>query len=114
MDLPLLKKMAICKREIHFNRWKRGLFEGKKIGRVKNLEKLQEEISAQDIIVEELKTVIQARHNEVIALMRTCGKMPSARLNRKYSNSPTQVFSLHNKLENFHMFSISMKTVSLN
>ncbi|MBS1575880.1 MAG: AAA family ATPase, partial [Bacteroidetes bacterium] len=30
-----------------------GLFEGKKIGRVKNLEKLQEEIGAQDAVVEE-------------------------------------------------------------
>ena len=44
-----------------------GLFEGKKIGRAKNLEKLAEEIAAQDIIVTELKATIQARHNEVIA-----------------------------------------------
>ena len=29
-----------------------GLFEGKKIGRVKNLEKLQEEIYAQEAVVE--------------------------------------------------------------
>src|SRR6185295_13748651 len=44
-----------------------GLFEGKKIGRVKNLEKLQEEIASQNYVVEKLKTEIQARHNEVIA-----------------------------------------------
>ena len=36
------------------------LFEGKKIGRAKNLEKLSEEIAAQDIIVTALKTTIQA------------------------------------------------------
>src|SRR5205814_5268928 len=44
-----------------------GLFEGKKIGRAKNLEKLQEEISAQSTVVELLRSDIQARHNEVIA-----------------------------------------------
>src|SRR6185436_5614772 len=44
-----------------------GLFEGKKIGRAKNLEKLIEEITAQEIVVSELKATIQARHNEVIA-----------------------------------------------
>ena len=44
-----------------------GLFEGKKIGRAKNLEKLVEEITAQEIVVNELKATIQARHNEVIA-----------------------------------------------
>ena len=32
-----------------------GLIEGKKIGRVKNLEKLQEEIAAQDAVVEALR-----------------------------------------------------------
>src|SRR6185369_11197134 len=44
-----------------------GLFEGKRIGRAKNLEKLQEEIYAQNAVVETLKEEIQARHNEVIA-----------------------------------------------
>ncbi len=43
-----------------------GLFEGKKIGRAKNLEKLAKEISAQDKIVTALKAEIQQRHNEVI------------------------------------------------
>ncbi len=44
-----------------------GLFEGKKIGRAKNLEKLQEEIISQNAVVELLKEEIQERHNEVIA-----------------------------------------------
>lgn len=44
-----------------------GMIEGKKIGRVKNLEKLQDEIAAQDEVVEKLRSEIQARHNEVIA-----------------------------------------------
>ena len=38
-----------------------GLFEGKKIGRAKNLEKLREEIDAQDEVVNELKAEIQAK-----------------------------------------------------
>jgi chromosome segregation protein len=44
-----------------------GLFEGKKIGRAKNLEKLQEEIVAQKAIVDDYTAQIQTRHNEVIA-----------------------------------------------
>jgi chromosome segregation protein len=36
-----------------------GLFEGKKIGRAKNLEKLREEIIAQEAVVNELKSSIQ-------------------------------------------------------
>ncbi|MGL1269248.1 hypothetical protein ACSTLE_23455, partial [Vibrio parahaemolyticus] len=43
-----------------------GLFEGKKIGRAKNLEKLHEEIIAQEKIVNGLKADIQHKHNEVI------------------------------------------------
>jgi chromosome segregation protein len=38
-----------------------GLFEGKKIGRAKNLEKLQEEIISQNAVVELLKDEIQER-----------------------------------------------------
>ena len=33
-----------------------GLFEGKKIGRAKNLEKLAEEIAAQEVVVNELES----------------------------------------------------------
>ncbi len=44
-----------------------GLFEGKKIGRAKNLEKLSEEITIQEGIVNGLKADIQSKHNEVIS-----------------------------------------------
>ncbi len=44
-----------------------GLFEGKKIGRAKNLEKLNEEIQAQETVVNQLKSEIQSKHNEVIS-----------------------------------------------
>ncbi|MFZ8272507.1 hypothetical protein ACO1K0_14135, partial [Staphylococcus aureus] len=44
-----------------------GLFEGKKIGRAKNLEKLHEEITDQESVVNLIKADIQFKHNEVIA-----------------------------------------------
>ncbi|MCX6201906.1 MAG: AAA family ATPase, partial [Bacteroidetes bacterium] len=44
-----------------------GLFEGKKIGRAKNLEKLAEDITDQESVVNLLKSDIQFKHNEVIA-----------------------------------------------
>ena len=44
-----------------------GLFEGKKIGRAKNLEKLAEDIQDQESVVNLLKSDIQFKHNEVIA-----------------------------------------------
>src|SRR5688572_17595626 len=79
-----------------------GLFEGKRIGRAKNLEKLQEEISSQNAIVELLKAEIQERHNEVIAfnedLRETAIKDTEAEI-QVFTN---QVFALHNKLENLH------------
>ncbi len=37
-----------------------GLFEGKKIGRVKNMEKLRGEIASQEKVVNELKAVISS------------------------------------------------------
>ena len=43
-----------------------GMFEGKKIGRAKNLEKLQAEIIVQSANVAALKLEIQAKHNEEI------------------------------------------------
>jgi len=79
-----------------------GLFEGKKIGRVKNLEKLQEEIAAQDLVVEELKTEIQARHNEVIAFNEDLRENAVRQTEYEIQQLTNQVFSLHNKLENLH------------
>src|SRR4030095_6317283 len=79
-----------------------GLFEGKKIGRVKNLEKLQEEISAQNYVVEKLKEEIQARHNEVIAFNEDLRESAISDTEFEIQQLTNQVFSLHNKLENLH------------
>ena len=77
-----------------------GLFEGKKIGRAKNLEKLAEEINAQEVVVNDLKASIQLKHNEVIGfneqLKETAIKQAQEDINR-FTN---MVFSLQNKTEN--------------
>ncbi len=79
-----------------------GLFEGKKIGRVKNLEKLKEEISSQNYLVEKLKEKIQARHNEVIAFNEDLRESAISDTEFEIQQLTNQVFSLHNKLENLH------------
>jgi chromosome segregation protein len=79
-----------------------GLFEGKKIGRAKNLEKLSEEIAEQDRIVEELNTEIQARNNEVIAFNEDLRENTIRLTDQEIQQLTNQVFALHNKLENIH------------
>ena len=79
-----------------------GLFEGKKIGRAKNLEKLVEEISAQEIIVNELKATIQVRHNEVIAFNEQLKENAIKQTQQDINNLTNHVFSLQNKIENLH------------
>jgi chromosome segregation protein len=86
-----------------------GMIEGKKIGRVKNLEKLQEEIAAQEEVVEKLRAQIQARHNEVIAFNEDLRESAVRETGIEIQQLTNQVFSLHNKLENLH----SMQTSSL-
>jgi chromosome segregation protein len=79
-----------------------GLFEGKKIGRAKNMEKLQEEIRRQQTVVGELKSAIQEKHNEVIGFSEEL-KEQAIRQTQEDSNRLTNfVFSLQNKIENLH------------
>jgi chromosome segregation protein len=85
-----------------------GMIEGKKIGRVKNLQKLQDEIAIQDGVVEVLRADIQARHNEVIAFNEDLRESAVRETEKEIQQLTNQVFSLHNKLENLH----SMQTSS--
>jgi chromosome segregation protein len=85
-----------------------GLIEGKKIGRVKNLEKLIDEINTQDTVVEALRSEIQARHNEVIAFNEDLRETTIRDTEREIQQLTNEVYSLHNKLENLH----SMQTNS--
>ncbi|MBL7730276.1 MAG: chromosome segregation protein SMC [Chitinophagaceae bacterium] len=79
-----------------------GLIEGKKIGRAKNLEKLQDEIGAQDTVVEALRAEIQSRHNEVIAFNEDLRETAIRDTEREIQTLTNEVFALHNKLENLH------------
>jgi chromosome segregation protein len=77
-----------------------GLFEGKKIGRAKNLEKLQADISIQETVVNELKAKIQARHNEVITFNEQLKENLIRQTQEQINALVNQVYGLQNKLEN--------------
>lgn len=77
-----------------------GLIEGKKIGRVKNLEKLSEDIDRQHEVVEGLRAQIQARHNEVIAYSEDLREAALRETEREIQQLTNQVFALQNKIEN--------------
>jgi chromosome segregation protein len=77
-----------------------GLFEGKKIGRAKNLEKLSEEISDQEAIVNLLKSDIQAKHNEVIAFNDQLKENLIKQTENEINQLTNQVFAAKNRIEN--------------
>ena len=79
-----------------------GLFEGKKIGRAKNLEKLQEQIAAQNELVNVLKAEIQVRHNEVIAFNEQLKENAIKQTQQDINNLTNLVFSAQNKMENLY------------
>lgn len=79
-----------------------GLFEGKKIGRAKNLEKLSKEIAAQDKIVTALKQEIQQKHNEVITYNNQLKENAIRQTQQDINQLTNLVFSLRNKIENLH------------
>ena len=79
-----------------------GLFEGKKIGRAKNLEKLQQQIAAQQEIVNALKVEIQVRHNEVIAFNEQLKENAIKQTQQDINQLTNLVFSAQNKMENLH------------
>jgi chromosome segregation protein len=79
-----------------------GLFEGKKIGRAKNLEKLGEEVISRESVVTRLKAAIQARHNEVIGYNEQLKERAIRQTQEDISRLTNFVFSLQNKVENLH------------
>ncbi|HVM89513.1 MAG TPA: chromosome segregation protein SMC [Puia sp.] len=79
-----------------------GMFEGKKIGRAKNLERLKEEITAQETVVNALKAGIQAKHNEVIGYNEQLKEKAIKQTQDDINRLTNLVFSLQNKLENLH------------
>jgi chromosome segregation protein len=79
-----------------------GLFEGKKIGRAKNLERLSEQIASQENVVNGLKAQIQAKHNEVIAYNEQLKEQAIKQTQEDINRLTNLVFSLQNKTENLN------------
>jgi chromosome segregation protein len=79
-----------------------GLFEGKKIGRAKNLEKLKGEIQKLELVVNGLKASIQEKHNEVIGYNEQLKEQAIRQTQEDINRLTNFVFSLQNKVENLH------------
>jgi len=79
-----------------------GLFEGKKIGRAKNMEKLQEEVRHLQTTVNDLKTAIQEKHNEVVGYNEQLKEQAIRQTQDDINRLTNFVFSLQNKIENLH------------
>ncbi|MEP6927354.1 MAG: chromosome segregation protein SMC [Ginsengibacter sp.] len=77
-----------------------GLFEGKKIGRTKNLEKLAGKISVQKNKVNGLKTIITRRSNEVIAFNEQLKENTIQHTQQDINELINSSFSVQNKTEN--------------
>jgi len=77
-----------------------GLFEGKKIGRAKNLEKLNDEIVLLDAVVQSLKANIQTMHNRVIGYNEQLKENVIKQTENEINQLTNQVFAVKNKIEN--------------
>ncbi|MCF6405402.1 chromosome segregation protein SMC [Chitinophaga filiformis] len=78
-----------------------GLFEGKKLGRAKNLEKLDEEIRALEEVVANLRQQIQEKHNQVLGYNSQLNENNINAAREKINQLNNQVFGLQNRIENF-------------
>ena len=77
-----------------------GLFEGKKIGRAKNLEKLQAEISVQEAIVDDLKQLISRKHAEVLGFNEQLKEKAIRQTEQEILQLTNAVFAAQNRMEN--------------
>jgi chromosome segregation protein len=76
-----------------------GLFEGKKIGRAKNLEKISQDVLTREQIVNRLKSEIQARHNEVISFNEQLKEQAIRQVQEDINRLNNQLFAIQNKTE---------------
>lgn len=79
-----------------------GLFEGKKLGRAKNLEKLEVEIKDLEIVVSTLRQQLQDKHNEVLGYNSQLNENNINAAREKINQLSNQLFGLQNRIENFH------------
>jgi chromosome segregation protein len=80
-----------------------GLFEGNKIGRVKNLEKLESEIEAQEVVVDALKKDIQSRHDQVLEFNNKLQEKTIAEAQLRIQELSNASFAIQNKIESIHV-----------
>jgi chromosome segregation protein len=79
-----------------------GLFEGKKLGRAKNLEKLEVEIRDLGVVVASLRQQLQDKHNEVLGYNSQLNENNINAAREKINQLSNQLFGLQNRIENFH------------
>lgn len=77
-----------------------GVFEGKKIGRAKNLEKLSDEIVLQDAVVNALKIQIQKKQSDVLHFNEQLKDKEIREIENDTNQLTNQVFATKNKIEN--------------
>ncbi len=77
-----------------------GLFEGKKIGRAKNLEKLAEKIAVQKEKVDKLKSVISHKSNEVIVFNQQLKENAIQETQQSINDLINTTYAIQNKIEN--------------
>ena len=77
-----------------------GLFEGKKIGRAKNLEKLLTDIQAQESVVNNLKEQIQIKHHAVLEFNELLKENEIRATEQSVNTLINDVFAIKNRLEN--------------
>jgi chromosome segregation protein len=77
-----------------------GLFEGKKIGRAKNLEKLLEDIQSQEKVVNVLKEQIQELHSSVLVYNDQLKENEIRSTEQSINTLINEVFANKNRLEN--------------
>ncbi len=87
-----------------------GLFEGKKIGRAKNLEKLLEDIQSQEKVVNELKSQIQEQHNSVLVFNEQLKENEIRSTEQSINTLINEVFANKNRLENLQSAQASAVT----
>jgi chromosome segregation protein len=78
-----------------------GLFEGKKLGRAENLEKLKAEITALESEVATLDTEIRQRHQQVLGYNSELNEKRLNQARDEVNQLQNKVFAVQNRMENF-------------
>lgn len=109
----LEKSGRIVKGTYSFSGGSIGLFEGKKIGRVKNLEKISKEIEVQRKKTQSLKQSIDDKSGEVIQLNQSLKEAQIQQVQREVNELTNELNATRNKIET-HQQQETSSTARLN